>query len=297
MTDNIISKTTSKTTSKTFANLLFCFWLYTLLVILWGAWVRISHSGNGCGDHWPLCSGQFFPDLTIKKTWIEYSHRLMSGVYGLLVVVIFVKIKISRYTEQIQRLKWFLLFFMISEALLGALLVKGQLVTTNDSVFRLVVMSFHQLNSFLLTGFTFILYLALKQQPERLHLTSVKPFLFFILLAVSGAIASLSTTLFPSISLFQGILQDFSGDSHIFVRLRILHPLLAVTIAGSFIYWLYNNNQSRLAAEFLFAIFVGIITLLTLSPVYLKLSHLLIAHLLWARLFYVFVSSPDSSKR
>ena len=293
MTDKIASMRTSKKMK----NFMLCFWLYTLLVILWGAWVRISHSGNGCGDHWPLCSGQFIPDLSIKKTWIEYSHRLMSGVYGLLVLVIFVKIKVSRYSQQIQRLKWFLLFFMISEALLGALLVKGQLVTTNDSVYRLVVMSFHQLNSFLLTGFTFLLYLALKNQPDHYQVTSIKPFLFFIFLAVSGAIASLSTTLFPSISLFQGILQDFSGDSHLFVRLRILHPLLAVTIAGSFAYWLFNHNQSRLAAEFLVAICVGIITLLTLSPVYLKLSHLLIAHLLWARLFYVFVSSPDSSKR
>ena len=123
------------------------------------------------------------------------------------------------------------------------------------------------------------------------------PFVFFILLAVSGAIASLSTTLFPAISLFQGILQDFSEHSHLFIRLRVLHPLLAISIAGGFIIWLFKNDFSRAAIEFMLALFVGVITLLTLSPVYLKLGHLLIAHLLWARLIYLFVSSPDSSNR
>ena len=72
-------------TKKNISNLLFAFWLYTIIVILWGAWVRISHSGNGCGDHWPLCGGEFIPTEATAKTWIEYSHRMMSGLYGLIV--------------------------------------------------------------------------------------------------------------------------------------------------------------------------------------------------------------------
>ena len=288
---------------KKYSRILFYLWLYTLVVILWGAWVRISHSGDGCGDHWPLCAGQVIPDFIQKKTWIEYAHRLMSAIYGLSIIFIFIKIRISKVNIMTKRLSWFLLFFMISEALLGALLVKGQLVTTNDSVSRLVVMTFHQLNSFLLTGVTFLFYLSMRQQAEQtinaevLVIKSYKPFIFFLLLAISGAIASLSTTLFPSISLLQGIVQDFSSDSHLFVRLRILHPVLALSIAGTFVYWLYNHNQTRAAIEFFVAIFIGILTILTLLPVYLKLGHLLIAHLLWARLIYLLVNSPDSSKR
>lgn len=283
--------------TKKYSKILFYFWLYTLLVILWGAWVRISHSGDGCGDHWPLCGGEFIPNFQQKKTWIEYAHRMMSGAYGIIVFYLFYKIKKIAQLPLTKKLSWALLFLMISEALLGALLVKGQLVTTNDSFHRLIVMSFHQLNSFLLTGVTFYLYLALKNEPNEIKISTFKPFLFFILLAVTGAIAALSTTLFPSISVFQGIINDFSADSHPFIRLRILHPLLASIIATSFMVWLHLKNQSRFALEFLAAIFVGVITLLTLSPVYLKLAHLLIAHLLWARLFYLFVSSPDSSKR
>lgn len=283
--------------SKKYANLLFYLWIYTLLVILWGAWVRISHSGDGCGDHWPLCSGKFIPDFIQKKTWIEYTHRLMSGTYGLTVLFVFYRIKNSTFNSFTKKLNWFLISLMISEALLGAVLVKSQLVTTNDSLFRLVVMSFHQLNSFLLTGITFLLYLSLKNEPQRLQIKKMKPFLFFILLAVSGAIASLSTTLFPSISLFQGIMEDFTGNSHLFIRLRILHPALALIIASSFVYWLYLKHYTRAALEFLLALGIGIITLLTLAPIYLKLTHLLIAHLLWAQLFYLFISSPDSNNR
>jgi cytochrome c oxidase assembly protein subunit 15 len=282
---------------KKFSNFLFYFWIYTLLVILWGAWVRISHSGDGCGDHWPLCSGEFIPDFKQHKTWVEYLHRLMSGAYGLVVIYIFFRIRSTKVSKITKNLSLALLIFMITEALLGAVLVKGQLVTTDDSFMRLIVMSFHQLNSFLLTGVTFCFFLSLKNEPSTIKLKTYKPFLFFLLLAVSGAIASLSTTLFPSVSLFQGIINDFEVHSHLFVRLRIIHPILALSIATSFVIWLHLNNYSRAALEFLFAIFIGVITLLTLSPVYLKLAHLLIAHLLWARLFYLFVSSPDSNKR
>ena len=76
-----------------FSKVLFYFWLYTLAVILWGAWVRISHSGDGCGNHWPLCSGDLIPNFSQTKTWIEYTHRLMTGLYGVVVVLIFFKIK------------------------------------------------------------------------------------------------------------------------------------------------------------------------------------------------------------
>lgn len=262
-----------------YKKVLFIFWIYTLIVIFWGAWVRISHSGDGCGDHWPLCTGEFIPDLTQKKTFIEYTHRLMSGAYGILVIIIFFKLK--NHTRTLTKnLNLALLCLMISEALLGAFLVKLKLVSINDSYLRLLFMSLHQLNSFMLTGVTFLLY---KSFDNNFNFKPSKKLLLFLVVSVTGAIAALSVTLFPTISLLQGIVQDFSQDSHPFVRLRILHPLLALTIMSGFMIWLYNKNQTRLALEILVAMFVGIITLVTLSPVALKLAHLGIAHVLWAR--------------
>ena len=255
----------------------FWFWIYTLLVIIWGAWVRISHSGDGCGDHWPVCQGEFIPDLTQKKTFIEYFHRLMSGAYGLIVIYLWWKL---RFLHKKMTLAHSFLILMITEALLGAALVKFNLVTTNDSFLSLIFMSLHQLNSFMLTAVTFLIY---KSFVTEFDFRIKKIHILFIIVPITGAIAALSTTLFPSISLFQGIMDDFNSQSHIFIKLRILHPLLAMIIMTSFIIWLYVKNETRLALETFFAVVVGIITLISLSPVYLKISHLLLAHLLWAR--------------
>ena len=56
-----------------------------LLVLIMGATVTQTESGRGCGDDWPLCNGKFVPDYTITSI-IEYSHRVVSGAVGLLVL-------------------------------------------------------------------------------------------------------------------------------------------------------------------------------------------------------------------
>lgn len=276
--------------------LLYFLWIYTLLAILWGAWVRISHSGDGCGDHWPLCGGAYIPDFTQQKTWIEYTHRMMSGIYGILVITVFFMFRKSP-SAPIRKFNWILLLLMFSEALLGAALVKGQLVTLDDSVLRLFTMSLHQINSFMLTGVTYLFYLLNKENRTQLTFNNYYLLILFGILPLTGAAAALSGTLFPSISLLQGILQDFSGDTHLFVRLRIIHPLMALLISALIMSWCMAKNLNRLAFEFMIAVAVGVITLMTLSPAYLKLTHLLIAHLLWARLIYTLVSLPDSKSR
>lgn len=259
--------------------LLLAFWVYTLIVIFWGAWVRISHSGDGCGDHWPLCQAEFIPDLTEKKTFIEYFHRLMTGAYGIIVFFIFFKLR-NHARELVRKLNFWLLVLMITEALIGALLVKLSLVTVNDSYMRLLFMILHQLNSFMLTGVTYLLF---KSINPDFNFKPSKKLVLFLVVSVTGAIAALSVTLFPSISLLQGIIDDFSHDSHIFIKLRVVHPFLAVTIMSGFMVWLFMKNQTRFALEILFAMFIGVITLVTLSPVGLKIAHLGIAHVLWAR--------------
>ncbi len=270
--------------NKKLSQWLYFFWIYTLIVIAWGAWVRISHSGNGCGDHWPLCHGDFIPDLQNKKTVVEFSHRIMSGLYGLLVIGIFAYLRKKSDNSQQKKVSIYLLIFMIIEALLGALLVKQNLVTVNDSILRLVVMSLHQLNSFLLTGVTYLLYLS-TQQSLNIRLTKLN--IAFLILAVSGAIASLAATLFPSTSVFEGIMKDFSENSHLFVRLRIIHPILALTLVSSVIYWLQtrvktSKEASRLVLSLFVAMLIGIVTLMTLSPTWLKITHLMMAHFIWA---------------
>jgi len=58
----------------------------TYLLIVLGAVVRITGSGMGCGDHWPLCNGHLFPPLSDIGTVIEWSHRLVAALVSVLVV-------------------------------------------------------------------------------------------------------------------------------------------------------------------------------------------------------------------
>src|SRR5690554_1610317 len=58
-----------------------------ILVVLAGAVVTKTGSGDGCGPNWPLCHGQLFPSEPTLETIIEYTHRLVTGVVGILVLI------------------------------------------------------------------------------------------------------------------------------------------------------------------------------------------------------------------
>src|SRR5690349_23756947 len=60
---------------------------FTYLLIILGAIVRITGSGLGCGEHWPLCNGKLLPPLDLP-TIIEYGHRLVAGAVSLLVAAL-----------------------------------------------------------------------------------------------------------------------------------------------------------------------------------------------------------------
>jgi len=53
---------------------------WNIAVVLWGAYVRASGSGAGCGNHWPLCNGEVVPHAPQVQTLIEFTHRAMSGI-------------------------------------------------------------------------------------------------------------------------------------------------------------------------------------------------------------------------
>jgi cytochrome c oxidase assembly protein subunit 15 len=279
--------------------------IYTIVVILWGAWVRISHSGDGCGDTWPLCRGQLIPEAERAKTWVEYTHRVMSGLYGILIVAIFFWTRkfFERGHRARKTAKW-LLIFMIIEALLGAKLVLFGLVGSNDSFYRAFVIGIHQINSLLLTGTAALLFMTSSETESRppLHFPGQAYVRYFghLLIAMTGAWAALSSTLFPSESLSESFAKEFAPDSPLLMKLRSLHPALAIIIGISICIWLYKQISKangflkqvylQTSALWAFAIVFGIMTFLLSSPVWMKISHLFLAHMLWIsllRLYYV----------
>src|SRR5262245_1115337 len=64
--------------------------VYHLGVIAWGAYVRATGSGAGCGAHWPLCNGEVVVRPQSIETLVEFSHRATSGLALLSVVALFI---------------------------------------------------------------------------------------------------------------------------------------------------------------------------------------------------------------
>jgi heme a synthase len=94
---------------------------YNVAVILWGALVRATGSGAGCGGHWPLCNGEVVPNVSQIATVIELTHRAMSGIALLLVVTMFIWARRAFTPDHAPR-RWagWALVFILTEALLGA---------------------------------------------------------------------------------------------------------------------------------------------------------------------------------
>ena len=124
---------------------------YNVAVILWGALVRATGSGAGCGGHWPLCNGEVLPNVSQIATVIELTHRIMSGAALLAVVGMFVWARRAFAAGHAAR-RWagWALVFILTEALLGASLVLLGHVARNESVGRVYSLATHLINTFLL---------------------------------------------------------------------------------------------------------------------------------------------------
>ena len=211
---------------------------YNLMVVLWGAYVRATGSGAGCGNHWPLCNGQVLPQGQLTATLIEFTHRASSGidlvlVAGLVVWAfrLFPRGHLARLGATLSAV------FLATEALIGAALVKLEHVAHNASVGRAYSLSTHLINTLtLLACLTLTVWWA--RGGGRLRLRGPVAWLaipavgLVVLAGISGAIAALGDTLFPATSLAAGLRQDFDPAANIFLRLRLFHPVLAVAAAG-----------------------------------------------------------------
>ena len=279
--------------------------VYMLGVILWGAYVRASGSGAGCGNHWPLCNGEVFPTSPSTERLIEFTHRLTSGLALISVLVLLFLTWRATTRHAWARIAAVLsVVFMLNEALLGALLVLLQHVGNDQSASRAVFLSLHFANTLLLIGSITLTADWLSHPPSRSDFSGKKAvgtaigLLAILLIGVSGALAALGDTLFPATSLSGSITSDFSAASNFLLRLRLLHPLLAV-IGAAYLIWLFARcivSSSRVFRRLAVALTVlvllqlclGALNVLLLAPVWLQMMHLLVGDLVWV--FLVLVS-------
>ncbi len=288
------------------------FFGYLVAVILFGAWVRISHSGDGCGSNWPTCHGEVVPTAPSAATLIEFIHRLTSGLCGVFgVALLWWSWQRYRGGPVTRAVAWTLVF-IVFEGAVGAGLVLGGLVADDDSVARAVVISLHLSNTLALTAFAALAawragpvvgsgFLPRRRAAFGIGLALV------VLTAMSGAVTALGDTLFPrdlaiEPGLFAEIRGEVSGGSHFLIRLRILHPVLAVFAAG-YLLWLLNsegdeNRWARLAMYLVVAeVAAGFVNIGLSAPGWLQIAHLLLAQTLWMALILTCASLGPSAGR
>jgi heme A synthase len=283
--------------------------IYNVGVIAWGAYVRATGSGAGCGAHWPLCNGEVTLRAPAVETLIEFSHRATSGLALVLVVVLFFWARrVSHPGHPVRTGTAWSLAFMLSEAALGAGLVLFQLVAHDASAARAFAVGAHLLNTFLLlAALTLTVFWA--SGGGRLHWslgrkggTLAAGGAALLIVSVAGAITALGDTLFPSESLAEGLNADLSATSHFLIRLRTIHPILAIVVAVYLMtsVWQFAGAGSRgrtlartLTTLLAIQLAAGAANIALLAPIWLQLLHLLLADAVW--IVYVFLGADALS--
>lgn len=274
----------------------------TVLVVLFGAVVRITGSGAGCGQHWPTCQGEVAHLPRTVETLIEFTHRITSGLLGLAVfglTALSFRLYERRHPVRIS-LVWTSIF-MVIEALVGMLLVRLSLVGDDASVARAVVMPLHLVNTSLLLGALTLAVVAWYPKPSD----TVPParrgawlvglgLLAMLIVSASGAVTALGDTVYPVRNAFSGIAADPSGERHFLEQIRVAHPILAVAAVLALLRILPRACESGSAAAqrlgrlglwlALGQAALGAVNVLLSAPGWMQVVHLLVACVLWITL-------------
>ena len=298
---------------------------YNVLVILWGAFVRATGSGAGCGRHWPLCNGELVPRAPAVDTMIEIVHRTTSGLAGVFVLVLLGwAFRAFPRKHPVRAAAVVSFVFILIEGAVGAGLVRFEWVADNASMERAVIMAVHLTNTFILLGALTLTAWWASTLPADHQGPAVRlrgqgaagpllggGLLLILIVSAAGAVTALGDTLFPAGSLAEGVARDFAPTAHFLERLRVWHPLLAVfsalyllTTLGLLIQWQGTERIKRLVrlVQLLVVgqIVAGVVNLLLLAPVWMQLVHLLLADGVWISLVLlaaVALEAPETVER
>jgi len=274
---------------------------FNVAVVLWGAYVRATGSGAGCGNKWPDCGGILGTGAN-EQTIIEFAHRITSGVALLMVAILLFwcwratsKGNWARYSAVLATA------FLANEALLGAALVLLGHVARDESAGRILFLCLHFGNTLLLLATLALTAIWLQSGSGKFTLIRkpkevsavVVGLLVVLAVGTTGTVAALGDTLFPATSLGASVLQDFSSGSPGLLHFRLFHPVLAV-IAAIYVIWVVLKSasqrmgQSRASMALVILLFaeigIGMLNVLLLAPVWLQILHLLVADSIWISL-------------
>lgn len=295
---------------------------YALAVIVFGAWVRITGSGAGCGQHWPTCHGEVVHRPQSIETHIELSHRYSSGL--LLVLAGGLLIWALRRFERPHPARWGAalgVVFLIIEALLGAGLVMFELVADDDSIARAIVMAIHLTNTCVLMGALATaawtgVGTGVGQAERRPRLRGsgsrgwllVGALLLVLAISTSGAVTALGDTLYPVADdgrVVAHLVDDQSLTAHFLQRMRVVHPIVAI-VGGLALAWLaiglpgmdarptLRRLGNVVAGLVVAQLCAGVLNVMLSAPGWMQLVHLALATTLWTSLVVLTLEAVDT---
>jgi heme A synthase len=267
--------------------------VFNVGVIAFGAFVRATGSGAGCGRSWPTCQPAVSPEGEAERA-IELMHRRTAGIAMVLVVIL--AALVWRQTSKGHPARTgagLSVVAIVGEALIGAMIVLAEWVADDVSVARAISVPLHLVNTlFLLAVLSLTIFwlrdggrLDLRHNRHITRLVALGG-LALVLIAASGAVTALADTLFPK--------TGGSAENYL-TELRILHPILAVI--ASAIGWVVASRSERgrgAAASALpllvgLMLITGVVNVMLGVPVWMQLVHLALADALWVA--YVFASA------
>jgi len=272
---------------------------WNVAVVLWGAYVRATGSGAGCGNRWPLCDGDLAGRNANGQTLVEFTHRITSAISLLVVTALVVWCwRVTKKSDWVRYSTVLAAALLANEALLGGALVLLKHVGNDHSAGRILFLCLHFGNTLLLLATLSLTANWLSNGSGSFTLVGKWPqvgsiglgLLATMVTGITGAVTALADTLFPSTSLASSLVQDFRSSAPALLRLRLLHPALA-TVAACYVLWVIlrtstgRNRLSQSAIALIILLFVqlgiGMTNVLLLAPVWVQIAHLFVADVLW----------------
>ncbi|MFC4637626.1 COX15/CtaA family protein [Deinococcus hohokamensis] len=276
---------------------------YNVLVILWGAVVRLTGAGAGCGEHWPLCNGVVVPQSPTLHTVIEFSHRLTSGLSGLLALALVALAMFTTRRGHPARFGALLsLGLIVLEGLVGGVQVLLGLTAQSTDPARGFVQGVHLANTFALLGALLLTALWASGQPGvrlrgqgRAGGLGALGLGLLLLLGMAGAVTALGDLLFlpaDGSTPIETVKRDYAVTASVIENLRVVHPMLAI-VTSAYLLWMagvlarlrpeaeVRRWRGWLTGIIAAQMLAGFANVALKAPGWMQLTHLLLACIMW----------------
>lgn len=281
---------------------------YVVLVIVFGAFVRGGLHGDGCGTSWPHCGETIVPDGSSIKAIFEFTHRMTSGLSGLLAIGMLVwAFRIDQKKGALRKAAFGTFFFTLFAGMIGTSLVLFSWVTTDVSVGRAITMPLHLMNTYCLVASAALMahfagggrkFSWKDQAGVGNGLKWVLGGMF--LLGMTGAISAMGKTAFStklqSVNSFMERVNLHLGENaHPLLKGGAMHPIVATSVGVLIVLVVMLVMQRRESQEvrkwgqltvwlFVVQMVFGTVNLLMSAPLWMQLTHLALALADWLAL-------------